>query len=277
MGGTFQIPGVVEELMGIFDLSFGGVTLASVLKAVLIFLVCLISIKILMTLICKALEKSRLDETLRGFVRTGAKALLWVLAVIIVADAIGIDTASLVAVVSVAGLALSLAVQNIMSNIFSGITLLITRPFSAGDYVSVGGNEGTVKNVGLFYTVIDTVDNKLVSIPNSDITASAVINYSTEPLRRVDMTFNTGYKAEPDKVRAAINAAAAKDERIMKEPAPVVYVSAYRDSTVEYVVRLWCKNEDYWAVYYGMNEAVRESFKKHGVPLSYAHMNVHVV
>ncbi len=255
----------------------GSISLARVLPALLIFLICYAAIRILTRLISKALKKSRMDSTLRGFALTAVKALLWVLAIIIVAESLGINTASLVALVSVAGLALSLALQNIMSNIFSGVTLLITRPFSAGDYVSVGGNEGSVQSVGLFYTVVDTVDNKRVSIPNSDVTAAALVNYSTEPIRRVDMSFSVDFEAEPENVRAAMLEAAAEDSRVLREPAPAVYVAAYKEGAVEYSLRLWCKNEDYWGIYFAMNESVRKSLKSHGIAMSCAHVNVHVM
>ena len=203
--------------------------------------------------------------------------LLWILAIIIVANALGINTTSLVALVSVAGLALSLSIQNVMSNLFSGITLLIAKPFTTGDFVEVAGKTGTIKAVGLFYTQMDTLDNVAISIPNSDVTASAVNNYSREPLRRVDRTFTTSYESSTEDVKAAILDAVAKDSRILADPAPFVRLLEYKGSTVEYVVRVWCKNADYWSVYFDLNENVRESFAAKGVKFSYEHVNVHIV
>lgn len=259
-------------------ISFGSISLSSILQAVLIFLVCLVGIKLLGKVIDKLLGKaSKLDGTLKGFVRTAANILLWALAIIIIADSLGISTASLVTVIGIAGLALSLAVQNVMSNLFSGITLLLTRPFGEGDLVDIGSSQGTVKSVGLFYTVIDTLDNRVVSIPNSDVTGASITNYSREPLRRVDMTFNTSYDASTEAVRSAILEAIGQDDKILNDPAPFIVIGAYKDSTVEYIVRVWCKNVDYWDVYFGLNERVRESFARNGVQMSYSHVNVHVV
>ena len=144
-----------------------------------------------------------MDSNLRHYISSAARTLMWVLTVIIVANALGINTASLVALVSVAGVALSLSVQNIMSNLFSGITLLLTKPFAAGDFVEVAGKTGTIKTVGLFYTQLDTLDNVAVSIPNSDVTGSAVNNFSREPLRRVDRVFSASYQDATEDVKAA--------------------------------------------------------------------------
>ena len=253
--------------------------IGSVLRAIIIFLICYIAIKVIMKIVDKLLGKaSKLDGTLKGFVKTACSIALWVLAIIIVADSLGIDTASLVAVVSIAGLALSLAVQNVAANLFSGITLLLTKPFGQGDLIEVGGNLGTVKSVGLFYTVIDTLDNRVISIPNGDVTAAAVVNYSREPMRRVDWTFNVAYDNATETVKAAILEAIGMDERVCSQPeAPFVVIGAYKENTIEFIVRVWCRNEDYWDVYFGLNERVRECFDRHGVKLSYAHMNVHIV
>ena len=251
--------------------------ISSVLSAIVTFLICLIAVNLITKLTDKLLDSSKLDGTLKGFLRTSIKIALWALAIVIVAGALGIPTASLVAVISIAGLALSLSVQNIMSNLFSGITLLITKPFVEGDLVDIGANNGTIKSVGLFYTVIDTLDNRVVTIPNSDVTAASVVNYSREPLRRVDLTFNTSYADSVEDVRAAILEAAQADSKILTDPAPFIVVGAYKESSVEYIVRVWCNNADYWDVYFGMNERVRETFLKHNVSMTYQHLNIHVV
>ena len=256
----------------------GDISVSSLLSAILTLVICFIIIKIITAGVNKALGKSKkLDATLRGFVTSAIKAVLWVIALIIVANALGINTSSLVALVSVVGLALSLSVQNILSNLFSGLTLLITKPFAAGDFVEVGGKTGLVKTVGLFYTQLDTLDNIAVSIPNSDVTAASVLNYSREELRRVDRTFTTSYENTTEEVKAAIADAIAKDELILQDPAPFVRLIDYKGSTVEYVVRVWCKGPDYWTVYFNLNENVRESFAAHGVKFSYEHVNVHIV
>lgn len=252
--------------------------LGNVLNAVLMFLICLIAIKIIMSIVNKLLDRSKkLDGALKGFVKTALRIALWAVAAIIVADKLGIPTASLVTALGIAGLALSLSVQNILANLFSGITLLMTRPFVQGDFVEIGSNIGTIKSVGLFYTVIDSADNRYISIPNSDVTAASVVNYSREPLRRVDLSFCASYDSSTEAVRSAILEAIHADDRIMADPAPFVALSKYRESDVEYLVRVWCDNADYWDVYFGLNERVRESFTRNGVEMSYGHLNVHVI
>ena len=249
-----------------------------VVSAIIVFLICLIAIKIIMKAVEKLLSRSqKLDSVIQGFIVTAVRIGLWALAIVIIAGALGIPTASLVAVLSIAGLALSLSVQNILANLFSGITLLITKPFGAGDFVDVAGNTGLVKSVGLFYTVLDTLDNRVVSIPNSDVTGASITNYSRNPLRRVDLTFCASYDDSTEDVRAAILDAAKADAKILADPAPFIVIGQYKESSVEYIVRVWCKNADYWDVYFGMNERVRESFAAHGVHMTYNHMNVHLI
>lgn len=264
--------------MSEFFANLGIPELSTVLYAVIVFVVCLIVIKLILKAATSLISKSKkMDGVLSGFIQTALKIVLWVIAIIIIAGTLGIPTASLVAVISIAGLALSLSVQNIMANLFSGITLLITEPFRAGDLVDIGADTGVIKSVGLFYTVIDTLDNRVVSIPNSTVTGASVVNYSREPLRRVDMTFNVSYTSDQDAVRAAILETAQQDSKVLADPAPFIVIGAYKESTVEYIVRLWCKNADYWDVYFGMNERIRGNFAKHGVEMSFGHVNVHVI
>lgn len=249
-----------------------------VISAIVVFVICLIAIRVIMKAVEKLFARSKkMDTVLQGFLKTVVRIVLWMLAIVVVAGTLGIPTASLVAVISVAGLALSLSVQNILSNLFSGITLLITKPFGAGDLVDIGASTGTVRTIGLFYTVLDTLDKRVISIPNSDVTGAAVVNYSRNPQRRVDMTFNASYDDSTEAVRAAILEAAQADGRILADPAPFIAVGAYKDSSVEYIVRLWCRNADYWDVYFGMNERVRERFDARGVHMTYNHINVHMV
>ena len=270
-----KVSGIMSSFTG---LTLGSLALNRIFPAVLTFIVCLIAMRIIASLSTKLLNRSqRMDETLRGFVKSAVKIVLWLITAIIVADTLGIPTTSLVALFSVVGLALSLSVQNIMANLFSGMTLLMTKPFSVGDWVDVAGQSGTIKSLSLFYTVMATGDNKLISIPNSTITSSTVVNYNSETLRRVDMLFSASYEDDTEKVKAAILEAVMLDERIKAEPAPFVGLKEYKASSIDYTLRIWCENDDYWGVFYSLNEAVRESFKRNGVQMTYEHINVHMV
>ena len=266
------------DLSSLGRVSIGDMALSTLISAILSFLVCFIVIKLVMQLVDKLMANPsiRLDGTIKGFLRNAIHILLWAVTVIIVANALGIDTTSLIAVVSIAGLALSLSVQNILANLFSGLTLLITKPFAAGNFIEAAGKRGLVKTVGLFYTTMNTLDNVSINVPNSEITGSTIYNYSHEPLRRVDMTFCTSYEAGTEAVKAAIFEVIEQDSRILHDPAPFVRLSAYKSSCIEYTVRLWVINADYWDVYFDMNENVRESFNRNGIAMTYEHLNVHI-
>lgn len=249
-----------------------------VLKAIGLFVVCYIAIKILRKASDKILDKSKhLDPSLKTFFASAVNVLLWAIAVMIVASALGINITSLVAIMSVAGVALSLALQGLLANVFSGITLLASRPIAVGNFVEIGGQSGTVRSIGLFYTCLATTDNKIIYVPNGDITGSKIINYSAEPLRRVDLAICTSYDCTTEAVRSAISGAIAKTDKTVAEPAPFIALAAYNASNIEYTVRVWCKTEDYWDVYFGLNENIRESFRDNGIEMTYEHLNVHVV
>ena len=259
------------------DIKLGDISLSSILSAVLIYVVCYVVIRLLCRAFEKLLDRSKhIDASLKTFFSGAIKPVLWIIAIIIIAGSLGIPVTSLVAVLSVAGVALSLALQGLLSNLFSGITILATRPFNVGDYVQVGGESGTVKSIGLFYTVLDTLDNRVIYAPNGDITSSKIVNYSAESLRRVIIPVTASYDSATEDVRRAVLAAAAKDERILTEPAPMAAISGFGSSSVEYTVRVWCKSDDYWDVLFALNENIRESFAEYGVEMSYDHLNVHI-
>lgn len=256
----------------------GSMALSTLISAVLTFITCFIVMQIILKTLERILGRAnKIDGTLKGFIHSAVKIVLWILTGIIVAGALGIPTTSLVALISIAGLALSLSVQNILSNLFSGLTLLVSKPFKSGDYVEVGGRNGIIKSVGLFYTQLNTLDNVSINIPNSDVTGTTVINYSREPLRRVDRVFSAAYESSTENVKAAVFEAISRDEKILRDPAPFVRLSEYKDSCIEYTVRVWCKCADYWDVFFNLNENVRDCFAEKGVEMTYNHMNVHIL
>ena len=183
----------------------------------------------------------------------------------------------MIALFSVAGLAVSLALQNTLSNLAGGVMLLVTKPFEVGDFVETNGVSGTVEAIGLAYSKLATVDNKEIFIPNSEISSAKIINYTRLGTRRVDLTFSASYDAPTQTVKKAINEVLAQFPQIMQEPAPVIFLSNYGASSIEYVVRVWTAGADYWDVYFGVMEGVRESFRRNGVEMTYDHLNVHVV
>ena len=271
---------VVQKTSIISDFfeSLGLAGLSTIISALVVFIVCAVAIRVITTLTDKIFARSRhIDETVKRFMRTAIKIALWAIAIVIVAGALGIPTASLVAVISVAGLALSLSVQTILANLFSGVTLLFTRPISVGEYVEVGATAGTVHSVGLFYTTLNTPNGQVVTIPNSSVASSTVVNYGREKLRRAQFVYGTDYDDRTEDVYAALLETASKVDKVLTDPAPGVFISAYKDSTIEYTVNVWCDSGDYWDVVAGMNEKVRECFDRHNVHMSFNHINVHMI
>ena len=256
----------------------GNLALDTLVSGIVTFLVCCIAIRIIKTFMTRMLSRAtKLDAPVKNLITKLVTTLHWALTIIIVAGAFGINATSLVALLSVVGLALSMSVQGLLGNFFSGIMLLIGKPFKEGDFIEAGDKVGIVKSIGFFNTAINTPDNISTVVPNSELTGATVKNYSREPLRRVDMTFCTSYDVSTADAKKAILDAIAKDERILADPAPFVRLGAYKGSVVEYVVRVWCKNADYWDVHFDLNENVRESFAANGVAMSYEHINVHMI
>ena len=256
----------------------GNMAFDTIISGVITFLVCCIAIRIVKVVMNRALGRAtKLDAPIKNLITKLITTLLWALTIIIVAGAFGINATSLVAVLSVAGLALSLSVQNLLTNFFSGIMLLINKPFKEGDFVELGDKVGTVKSIGFFNTVLNTPDNISISIPNGDLTSAAVKNYSREQNRRVDLTFSASYNEPTEAVKKAIEDAIAMDSRILADPAPFVRILSYDASSIKYVVRVWAKNADYWDVYFNLNEHVRDAFANNGVKMSYEHINVHMM
>lgn len=258
-------------------IKLGTVSVNDLLSALLAFVICCIAIKILRRINKRALERTKLDSGLASFIESALKVVLWIAAALVIADCLNIPVTSLVALVSVVGLALSLALQDLLANVFSGVTILGTHPFRGGDFVEISGESGTVRSIGLFHTLVVTMDGKEVYVPNSKVTASNIINFTAEKTRRVDLPFSASYGNTTEETRAAILEAVAGEGRVLREPAPFVGVESYGGSAVNYICRVWVKPQDYWDVYYSLNAAVRESFVKNSVAMTYDHLNVHVL
>lgn len=255
--------------------SEGKLLLSACLKTVIVGAIGWLLIRFVMKLLTKILENSRLDKAAHGLITTLAKTVLYILLGLILASGLGIDVTGIVALASVATLALSLALQNMLANVIGGFTLLYTRPFSSGDYVEIAGQSGTVQEVGMAYTKLTTPDNKLVSIPNSAVIAAEIVNYTVTGTRRVAFSFSVSYDADPDTVVAAL-LSTVNDARVLADPAPFAALDSYGDSAITYTLRVWTKTADYWDVYYDVTRRVSDVFREKGIEMTYPHLNVHL-
>lgn len=249
--------------------------LGRLLPGILVMVIGLAAVKLLLKLFDRALEKSKLDRAAHSIFRSIMKVLLYAILALIAASTFGIDVTSLVALLSVVSLAVSLSVQDFLTNIIGGITLLTTKPFKSGDFVQLGADSGTVVEVGMTYTKLHTADNKTLSIPNSTVVSSQVINYSEAGTRRVDFTISAAYSAPTETVKEALLRAADLPQ-VQQEPAPFVGIKEFGDYAIAYDLRVWCDAADYWDVYYAINERIRETFAEANVEMTYPHLNVHI-
>lgn len=252
-------------------------TVSSLVRVALMVLVGFVIIRVLMRVVDRLLDRAKSVADVRVYIRSAIHVFLWFLLALVVSGSLGADVSSVIAMASVAGLAVSLALQNTLSNLAGGLMILVTKPFEVGDYIDADGTAGTVSEIGLAYTKLTTPDGKRISVPNSQMSAAKIVNYTNEAGRRVDLTFSASYDAPTQAVRAAILEAAAAIPAVRRDPEPVVWISAYRDSAIDYVVRAWTSTEDYWDVYNRLMEEVRESFARHGVEMTYNHLNVHLL
>lgn len=269
----------VEELLQALGKMIGveDLTLGALLRVAIMVLVGWLVIRLLMRMVDRMLDRSKSVVSIRSYIHTAVHIFLWFLLALMLAGTLGLETTSIIAVLSVAGLAVSMAMQNTLSNLAGGLVLLVTKPFTAGDYVEADGVSGTIAAVNMSYTTFVTPDNKEIFVPNSQLSAAKIINYNRLGKRRMDVTFTASYDAPTARVREAIEEALAAISGVLDDPVPVVYVSEYQSSSIQYLVRLWTLSGDYWNVYYALLEGVRESFARHGVEMTYDHLNVHIV
>ena len=249
--------------------------LQDVCRSVVILVAGIFAIRIIQKVLETTLEKSKLEKAAHSLITSLASAAMYIVLGLMVASSLGIDVTSIVALASVLTLALSLALQNMVSNIIGGFTILYTGPFHSGDYVEIAGQGGTVKEINMTYTMLATADNKLISIPNSAVVAAQIVNYSAAETRRVEILASASYDAPTQQVIDALVLAGTVDN-VLLDPAPMAVITAYGDSAISYSLRLWVKTADYWDVYFQVNQRVKDIFDAQGIEMTYPHLNVHI-
>ena len=267
----------MPDIASTFTELFAGCTGRTLLTAAATLLICLVVVRLLGKLLGRLLARTKLDERIRKYVLAGAKLLLYIVTVLIVAESLHIPMTSLVALLSVGSLGVTLAAEDILGNVAGGLVILSSHPFSIGDYVEVSGVAGTVHEISLNHTKLVTPDGSLVMLPNKELASSQMTNYTVLGRRRVVQKVSASYDAPTDTVKAACMAAVAMTENVLEDPAPTVYLTAYKDSSIEYTVYCWATPENYWQVFMSVGENLRTTFAQAGVEMTYDHLNVHIV
>ncbi len=247
-----------------------------VVAVIVLVIVGLKAIKWLKKWIRTSEKLDKIDSSLRSFAVSFLSVVLYALLFITVLMILGVPATSFVAVLTTCAAAIGLALQGSLSNFAGGIMILLFKPFKVGDYIEVAGESGTVSEISVVYTEILTVDNKRITIPNGTLTNSVIENYSSEDIRRVDLTFNTSYDCDIEKVKSIIIKEIESHPLAFKNPEPFVRLSAHGENALEFTARVWCKNADYWDVNFDLLENVKKAFDENDVKIPYNQLDVHV-
>ncbi len=247
-----------------------------IVGSVLIFLVGRWVARLITKLASKAMTRAKMDETLVRFIDSLCYLGLLTFVVIAALSNLGVQTASFVAIVGAAGLAVGLALQGSLSNFASGVLMLIFKPIRVGDYVEAGGAQGSVKEIGIFTTVLNSPDNVRIIVPNAQVTGSTIKNYTINGTRRLDLVFGVSYEDDLRKARQVIEQVLAADSRILPDPAPVVAVSALADSSVNFVVRPWVTVADYWPAHFDLTEKIKVALEENGLSIPFPQHDIHI-
>lgn len=247
----------------------------SIIIAVIIYIVGKALIMLINRMMEKMLSRRQVDPTIQTFLKSLVNILLMALLIISVVSALGVNTTSFAALLASAGVAVGMALSGNLQNLAGGIVVLLFRPFKVGDYIEAQGVGGTVQEIQIFHTILNTPDNKKIYLPNGSLSSGNITNYSKEPTRRVDFTISIDYGESIDKVREVLKEIITNDQRVLTTPEPVIALNALADSSVNIALRIWVKSEDYWAVYWETNEKIYNEFNRRGINFPFPQLTVH--
>ena len=249
--------------------------MAHLLPTLLLLIVGIIAVRIIIAIVNRMLSKSKLEKAAHGLIRSVIRVVLYLLLGLICASAMGIDVTGVVALASVITLAVSLALQNSLTNLIGGFTLLYTRPFASGHYVEIAGQSGTVQEIGMAYTRLVTPDNKLISIPNSSVVSAEIVNYTVTGTRRLAIDITTGFDAPIEQVLAALKEAADIPEKL-EEKGIFAEVMSYGEKGITFSVRIWTTGDNYWNALFTINRRINTIFIREGLHMAYPQLQVHM-
>lgn len=248
-----------------------------ILIALVVFVVGRILIGVINRLVARMLDRRRIDVSVQSFLRSLVKILLTLLLVVSVIGALGINTTSFAALLASAGVAIGMALSGNLQNFAGGLVVLLFKPYRVGDWIEAQGVQGKVEEIQIFHTLLTMADNKVVYVPNGSMSTAVIINYTRKDTRRLEWTVGIDYGEQVEKARAAIADVLAGDSRVLADPAPFIAVSALADSSVNLVVRVWVKQEDYWAVFHETYRRIYDTFNERGIDFPFPQQTVHVV
>jgi small conductance mechanosensitive channel len=248
----------------------------NIISALIILFIGNLIVKAVANSVAKVLQKKKMDRAVVEFIHGLVRYLLFVIVLIAALGRLGVQTASVVAVIGAAGLAVGLALQGSLSNFAAGVLIVAFRPFKSGDYVEIGGVAGSVDSIQIFQTVLTTPDNKMVVVPNGSVIGSPITNYSRHDTRRIDLMIGVSYGADLQKTKELLAKICESDERVLKEPGVQVGVHTLADSSVNFVVRPWVSTAEYWNVYFDLMQAIKEGLDKEGIEIPFPQMDVHM-
>jgi len=244
--------------------------------AIILLIIGLWVIKIIVRSLNKVVSKKIDDPSLAGFIKSLTSILLKIMLIISIMTMVGIEMTSFIALLAAAGLAVGMALSGMLQNFAGGVMVLIFKPFEVGQYITAVGHSGTVKEIQIFNTILNTPDNRIIIIPNGKLYSESIVNYSKEERRRVDFTFGISYSDDIDKAKEILQSIIAKNELILKDPAPFIGLIEMADSSVNLTVRVWAEAANYWSIFYDMNETVFKEFNKQGINIPFPQMDVHL-
>ncbi len=248
----------------------------SLVIAFAIFIIGFFVVGKIISVISKMMDMRKMDEALQGFLLAIIATLLKAVVILIAVEQLGMDTTSLLAILGAAGLAIGLALKDSLSNFAAGVMLIMFKPFKIGDFVEAGGAAGIVEKITVFNSIFRSGDNKEIIIPNGHIYGGTIVNYSAKPTRRIDLVMGIGYGDDMKKAREIMLEVINNDERVLKNPEPVVAVHELADSSVNFVVRPWVKTGDYWPTYWALTENIKDAFDKNGISIPFPQQDVHM-
>ena len=268
--------GIMKSIFNTNELNNWQLLMTKYLPLIISVLIAFFVINQFMKFVKKIIKKSKIPKNAHAFVASAIKILLYFIVVMSVCSHLGIDITTVVATFSIVGVAISLSVQNTLSNVMAGLSLLFTKQFSVDDFIEIDGITGTITRIGLFNCKLRTFDGYDIYVPNSSVIAQKVKNYSTEPARMVNITIGTSYSESVDRVKNALGIVVEETSEILKDQPVFIGITSFGESAINYSVRVWVNNSDYWSVYFAMHEKIKRVFEKENIEIPFNQLDVHI-